>query len=96
MRLVESFVAVTGRYIRENPTFDRFAETTLIVWKTVNQLTGKRSIQSPNLGKKRAQLIVGEPISVTQQWEDYQSNRRQAVANLTLDLQKALEQMIEF
>ncbi|MBD2481287.1 1-acyl-sn-glycerol-3-phosphate acyltransferase [Planktothrix sp. FACHB-1365] len=95
MRLVESFVAVTGRYIRENPTFDRFAETTLIVWRMINQLKGNTSIKPPNLGKKRAKLTVGEPISVSQKWSDYQTNRRQAVANLTQDLQNALEQMIE-
>ncbi|MBE9141825.1 lysophospholipid acyltransferase family protein [Planktothrix mougeotii] len=95
MRLVESFVAVTGRYIRENPTFDRFAETTLIVWRMINQLKGNTSIKPPNLGKKRAKLTVGEPISVNQKWSDYQTNRRQAVANLTQDLQNALEQMIE-
>ncbi|CAD5975575.1 hypothetical protein PCC9214_04136 [Planktothrix tepida] len=96
MRLVESFVAVTGRYIRENPTFDRFAETTLIVWRMINQLKGNTSIKPPNLGKKRAKLTVGEPISVSQKWSDYQTNRRQAVANLTQDLQNALEQMIEY
>ncbi len=95
MRLVESFVAVTGRYIRENPTFDRFAETTLIVWTMVNRLKGGNPTKRPNLGKKRAKLTVGEPISVTQKWSDYQTNRRQAVANLTQDLQNALEQMIE-
>lgn len=95
MRLVESFVAVTGRYIRENPTFDRFAETTLIVWTMVNRLKGGNPTKRPYLGKKRAKLTVGEPLSVTQKWSDYQTNRRQAVANLTQDLQNALEQMIE-
>ncbi|VXD15093.1 conserved hypothetical protein [Planktothrix serta PCC 8927] len=95
MRLVESFVAVTGRYIRENPTFDRFAETTLIVWTMVNRLKGGNPIKRPYLGKKRAKLTVGEPLSVTQKWSDYQTNRRQAVANLTQDLQNALEQIIE-
>ena len=33
MRLVESFVAVSGNYIREKPTVERFAETTLILWE---------------------------------------------------------------
>jgi hypothetical protein len=95
MRLVENFVGVTGSYIKENPTFDRFAETTLIVWTMVNRLKGENPIKRPYLGKKRAKLTVGEPISVTQKWSDYQTNRRQAVANLTRNLQNALEQMIE-
>ena len=95
MRLVESFVGVTGSYIKENPTFDRFAETTLIVWSMVTRLKGENPLKRPHLGKKRAKLTIGEPISVTQKWSDYQTNRRQAVANLTQDLQDALEQMIE-
>ena len=28
MRVVESFVAVSGSYVQENPSFNRFAETT--------------------------------------------------------------------
>lgn len=95
MRLVENFVGVTGSYIKENPTFDRFAETTLIVWTMVTRLKGENPQKRPHLGKKRAKLTIGEPISVTQKWSDYQTNRRQAVANLTQDLQTALEQMIE-
>lgn len=37
---------------------------------------------------------MGEPISVSDRWPDYQANRKQAVAQLTADLQAALEAMI--
>ncbi|WP_071599813.1 hypothetical protein [Mastigocladopsis repens] len=43
MRLVESFVAVTGNYVHEKPTAERFAETTL------NNITP--SILMGNFGK---------------------------------------------
>ena len=42
MRLVESFVAVSGSYVRENPTFERFAETTLIMFDMVERVKGTK------------------------------------------------------
>lgn len=97
MRLVESFVAVTGRYVRENPTAERFAETLLLTWETVARLKGERTYPRPRLGKQMATVTVGEPISVSDRWPDYQRDRRsakQAVTALTQDLQAALEAMI--
>ena len=94
MRLVESFVAVTGNYIRENPSFNRFAETTLLVWATMNRMKGHQNTKLPHLGKQTAQITVGNPIGVSQRWEAYQSNRRGAVTSLTTDLHLSLEQMI--
>ncbi|MGF1491909.1 MAG: 1-acyl-sn-glycerol-3-phosphate acyltransferase [Microcoleaceae cyanobacterium] len=94
MRLVESFVAVSGRYVQENPTYDRFAETSLILWKTLTWLKGGQPIQRPSLGAQRARMTVAEPISVSQRLPDYKASRRQAVAKLTRDLQTMLEGMI--
>lgn len=95
MRLVESFVSVTGRYVIEKPTADRFAETLLLLWDTVTRLKGKVPFPRPRLGTQTVQMTIGQPISVSDRWADYQTNRRQAVATLTQDLQTALEQMIE-
>lgn len=95
MRLVETFVSVTGRYILEKPTADRLAETLLLLWDTVTRLKGKDPTKRPTLGKQWAEITIGEPLSVSDRWVDYQANRRQAVATLTQDLQVALEQMIE-
>lgn len=97
MRLVESFVAVTAAYVLEKPTADRFAETTLLMWDTITKIKGGNAFMRPNIGKQWAQLTVGQPISVSERWETYQSSRRnakQAVADLTKDLQSALESMI--
>lgn len=94
MRLVESFVSVTGRYVREKPTGDRFAETLLLLWETIARLTHKPAFPRPYLGQQRVHMTVGEPISVSDRWESYQANRRQAVTTLTQDLQTALEEMI--
>lgn len=97
MRLVESFVAVTGKYVLEKPAVDRFAETTLLMWDTITRIKGSNPFPRPRLGKQSVQITVGEPISVSERWETYQASRRsakQAVTDLTQDLQTALESMI--
>lgn len=97
MRLVESFVAVTGKYVLEKPTVERFAETILLIWDMTTRIKGGNPFRRPRLGKQWVQMTVGQPISVSDRWEVYQVSRRsakQAVADLTQDLQTALEAMI--
>jgi len=97
MRLVESFVAVTGAYVLEKTTADRFAETTLLMWDMITRIRGGNPFHRPHLGKQWVQMTVGQPISVSDRWDVYQTSRRdakQSVANLTQDLQTALEGMI--
>ncbi|MEH2009690.1 1-acyl-sn-glycerol-3-phosphate acyltransferase [Nostoc sp.] len=97
MRLVESYVAVSGNYIRENPTAERFAETILIIWQMIAKIKGDKAVRRPQLGKQKVKITVGEPISVSERYLAYQGNRlaaRQAVAEVTNDLQHALEGLI--
>jgi hypothetical protein len=82
--------------VLENPTVERFAETTLLMWDMVTRIKGGNSFDRPKLGKLRAILTIGQPLSVSDRWDDYKSSRRnakQAVTTLTQDLQTALEQM---
>ena len=95
MRLVESFVSVTGRYVKEKLTAERLAETTLLLWDVLTRIKGGNPFGRPSLGKQQVQMTVGEPISVGDRWEGYQTSRRVAVAELTQDLQSALEGMIK-
>jgi hypothetical protein len=94
MRMVESFVAVTGHYVEEKPTVERFADTILLIWDLVARIKGGTSFFRPRLGQQRAQMTIGEPISVTVRSPEYKVNRRQAVGNLTQELQHNLEKMI--
>lgn len=97
MRLVESFVAVTGAYVLEKTTADRFAETTLLMWDMITRIRGGNPFNRPRLGKQWVQMTVGQPLSVSDRWDTYQGSRRgakQSVADLTQDLQTALEGMI--
>jgi len=97
MRLVESFVAVTGKYVLEKPTAERFAETTLLLWDMLTRIKGGNPFHRPRLGRQWVQMTVGQPIAVSDRWQAYQASRqgaRLAVAELTQDLQTALEAMI--
>ncbi|MDY6941167.1 MAG: 1-acyl-sn-glycerol-3-phosphate acyltransferase, partial [Cyanobacteriota bacterium] len=58
MRLVEHFVAVSGSYVRENPSVDRFADTAILMWKTFEQIQGDTQ-PSPHLGAQNVCLTVG-------------------------------------
>ncbi|MFN9954643.1 MAG: 1-acyl-sn-glycerol-3-phosphate acyltransferase, partial [bacterium] len=97
MRLVESFVAVSGTYIREKPTVERFAETTLLLWDMVNKIKGNNPLNRPELGKQKAKISVGKPISVSERYPTYKGSRvgaRQAVSELTSDLQQVLQELV--
>ena len=97
MRIVESFVAVTATYIQEKPTAERFAETALLVFDMLSRIQDTTLPGRPRLGSRQAQITVGEPISVTERFTNCQGDRqasKQAVSDLTKDLQIALEKMI--
>ena len=93
MRLVESFVAVTGRYVQEHPSADRFAETALLLRDMVAKLKGN-SLSRPQLGLQKAIVTVGSPIDVGERLGDYQQKRRGAIAQLTANLQDEMERLI--
>ncbi len=93
MRLVENFVSVTGHYVAEKPTVERFAETILLLWQTIDKLKQKKATKPPFLGKKWVKLTLASPLDPIDYWDIYQNNRRQAVTDLTKDLQTALERL---
>jgi hypothetical protein len=98
MRLVESFVAVTGQYVREKPSVERFAETTLLMWDMMARIKGNNAFKRPKLGPQTALLTIGQPLSVSDRWSAYEGGRRnakQAIADLTQDLQTSLEEMAQ-
>lgn len=94
MRLVETFVSVTGHYVAENYTVERLADTVLLLWKMVAKLKGESNIKPPYLGKKWIQLTAMPSLYIADYWPQYQSKRREGVAQLTQDLQQALEKSI--
>jgi 1-acyl-sn-glycerol-3-phosphate acyltransferase len=98
MRLVESFVAVTQTYLSPAPSVERLAEMALLMFDLVARIKGESMPARPRLGWRRVQLTVGEPISVRDRWSLYERDRqsaKQAVQDLTQDVQTALENMIK-
>ncbi|MGB3496493.1 MAG: 1-acyl-sn-glycerol-3-phosphate acyltransferase [Elainellaceae cyanobacterium] len=95
MRLVETFVSVTGKYVAERPTVERFADTTLLIWKMLRQIQRQPASQPPDLGDHQAKITIGDPLSVSQRLPDYRHKRRQAIATVTQELQAALESTIK-
>jgi 1-acyl-sn-glycerol-3-phosphate acyltransferase len=94
MRLVESFVAVSGSYVKDDPSQERFADTLLILWDTLCRIRGGNPERRPRLGNRRAQIRIGEPIAVGPRLAAYRTDRRVAVATLTTDLQQEMEGLI--
>ncbi|MEL7359994.1 MAG: 1-acyl-sn-glycerol-3-phosphate acyltransferase [Cyanobacteria bacterium J06560_6] len=93
MHLVESFVAVTGHYVKEHPSADRFAETALLLRDMIDKIKGE-PVSQTQLGPQRVIATVGNPIVVSERYSDYQKKRRRAIATLTADLQAEMERLI--
>lgn len=94
MRLMERFTTVSGTYVRDNPSVERFSETTILLWYLISLVEQRPTHALPDLGARRAKLVVGETLTVDNYWSTYQANRRQAVTKLTQDLQTGLEEAI--
>ncbi len=100
MRLVETFVAVTGSYVREKPTAERFAETALLLWDLLTRLKEGNPFKRPQLGPRRVEIVVGDALPVHDYLAKAQavsSGRRaskQAVEAITQDLQMIFDQLI--
>jgi 1-acyl-sn-glycerol-3-phosphate acyltransferase len=98
MRLVESFVALTADYLEKQPTAERFAEMALLMFDLVARIKGDDMPARPRLGWRQSCVTVGTPICVSDRHAVYQSSHaaaKHAVAELTQDLQTALERLIE-
>lgn len=99
MRLVETFIAVTGTYVKEKPTPERFAETALLIFDMIARTRNNTKLPGrPRLGWRQALITVGQPISVTERWAKSQSDRHAArvgVTELTKELHQALEKLIK-
>jgi 1-acyl-sn-glycerol-3-phosphate acyltransferase len=94
MRLAESFVAVSGRYVRDQPSQERFADTLLILRDTLCRIRGGAIAERPRLGPRRALIRIGDPLVATDHLAAYRADRRAAVAALTAALQQQLEGLI--
>jgi 1-acyl-sn-glycerol-3-phosphate acyltransferase len=94
MRMAEAFVAVSGHYLKESPSQERFADTLLLLWDTQCRIRGGDPGRRPRLGRRRARVRIAPPIAVQELLPAYRTERRAAVAALTADLQTTLQGLI--
>ena len=95
MRMVESFVAVSGRYVRDCPSPERLADLLLLLWDTSCRIQGRDPSRRPQLGPRHACLTIADPIAIQPLLSAYRADRRSAVANLTTTLQNQLQACIQ-
>ncbi len=98
MRIAESLTAVTGTYVKENPSPTRFADTLLLIWRALSRVKSELFGRPPYIGDRKVILAIGAPISVSDRYAAYKSSRasaKECTSQLTKDLQLALESLIE-
>lgn len=93
VKIVENLIAVSGHYVRDKPTVERFAEMTMLVSGLVDYLLG-REPRRLFFGERRVIFSMGEPIQVRQFEAEYKSSRRTAVTALTQTLAERLQAML--
>jgi len=94
MRVVESCVAVSGSYVREHPSQERFADTLLLLWDIQCRIEGRSDNRRPLLGRRRVRIRIDRPIAVQERLPDYRRDRRRAVQALTEELSRRLQGLI--
>ncbi|WNC87122.1 1-acyl-sn-glycerol-3-phosphate acyltransferase [Thermosynechococcus sp. QKsg1] len=97
MRLAERFTSITGSYIREKFTIDRFADVALILWRTFDWLEGKSPNVNRLVGLRQVRLSVGDPLNLESYWPLYRRDRqgaRQAVKEVTDQIRQQFEALI--
>ncbi|MEB3263584.1 MAG: 1-acyl-sn-glycerol-3-phosphate acyltransferase [Synechococcus sp.] len=62
LRLAEGFVAVSGDYVARRPSFERFAETLLLLEEALQKLAGVRRVRRSWLGPRRVRITVAPPL----------------------------------
>ncbi len=93
VKIVENLIAVSGHYVRDKPTVERFAEMTMLVSGLVDYLLG-REPRRLFFGDRRVLFTIGEPIQVRELEAAYKNNRRTAVTTLTQQLEDSLKAML--
>ncbi len=95
MRLAETFVAVSGTYVTERPSFERFMETTLLIHDALARICGEGLPARPRLGARRARISIGAAIDVSACCQGRgKGERRQLLACLSEDLRRSFEQAL--
>lgn len=94
LSLAEHLSVPIANYVREKLTFERLAESSLVLGRAIARIKGRYKPSYRLPGQQIVEITVGNAISVSQRWDAYRTNRRLAVEALTQDLQTALKATI--
>ena len=97
MRLVESFVSVTGTYIKEKPSFERFTEITYLLFDTISKIKTGAGQKRPDLGKYKVRITAGNPLLVNQYHVIHKTGKRgtkEAIEKIGDELFKRMNELI--
>jgi 1-acyl-sn-glycerol-3-phosphate acyltransferase len=95
MRLAEQFASISGSYVAEVPSVDRYADVLGILWRALDWIGKRAQPLPPGVLPLKLSIQVGDPIDVSARHADYRADRRAAVQQLTGDLARALEVAIQ-
>jgi hypothetical protein len=84
----QNFIAVTGDYIAQNPTAERFME---ILGRMEKELFG----EIRNFVPRVAMVRIAPPIRLEERREEYRENKRETVKTVTLELEGQIRQMLQ-
>lgn len=97
MRLAESIQHISGTYIAEHPSPNRYGEMMLLIWRALGRVKNLPFGKQPHLGDRRLLISVGEPISVSDHFATYQTSRaaaKECVTRVTAELESAMRAAI--
>lgn len=97
MRLVESFVSVTGTYIKEKPSYERFTEITYLLFDTISKIKTGSGQKRPDLGKYKVRITAGNPLLVNQYHAIHKTGKRgtkEAIEKIGDELFKRMNELI--
>lgn len=82
------FVAVYDGYVSESMTVERFMDILALL---EHEVLSKRRVWGP----RKAMVQVGSPVHLDERWADYMADRRQAVADVTSEVEIQVRNMLD-
>lgn len=95
MELADILEYLDDRYLSPDSNDDRFVETVLNLCDVASRLTGGNISGRPDRFRKRVEVTVGEPLSVSAYLNGSGLSRREATDRLTGELEKAFAALAE-
>ena len=85
---LQNFIAITGTYIAENPTAERFLET-------IGRLEKEVFGQVRHGVTREALVRIAPPIRLEERYEEYRKNKREVVTRTTAEMEGTIRQMLQ-